>query len=564
LRAFGFSVIASVLAMAPSVYMLAVYDRVLNSRSHLTLWMLTGLVLFVYAVMEALDWARARLMQQAEAAWHAQLRRPTFDAVFAVHLRRQAAASHQPLSDLGTLGDFIISPVLTAAMETPAALVFMAAVFAIHPMLGWAALTAATVQTAVALLNQRGTQPLLQQAMRQAIEARRYAQGALRSAQAVRAMGMAPSLRQRWRAAQGPGLAQQAEAAVANGAYQALARLLQNVTGSMLLGLGAWLVLRDELAGGAGMMIVASVLGGRALAPLVQLIAQWRAVVGVLDAWGRLSQFLAGAPPRAPTMALPAPSGELAVQNLSATVTGSPTPILKGLSFALRAGEVLAVVGPTGAGKSTLARVLMGAWPAAGGTVRLCGADLAAWDKSELGPYLGYLPQGVELFEGTLAENIARFGEADPARVQAAARAVGLHDAITALPQGYDTPVGPEGALLSGGQRQRVGLARALYGAPVFVVLDEPNASLDPQGEAALLAAIAQLKTQGTTFVVMTHRSGVLAVADQILVLVDGQAAALGPRDEVLAKLYSNANAPKRPAVVGRPAAVAVTATGRG
>jgi ATP-binding cassette subfamily C exporter for protease/lipase len=235
---------------------------------------------------------------------------------------------------------------------------------------------------------------------------------------------------------------------------------------------------------------------------------------------------------------------------------------LKGLSFSLRAGEVLAVVGPAGAGKSTLARALMGAWPAVGGTVRLCGADLAAWDKGELGPYLGYLPQGVELFEGTLAENIARFGEPDPARVQAAARAVGLHEAITALPQGYDSPVGPEGALLSGGQRQRVGLARALYGEPVFVVLDEPNASLDPQGEAALLAAITQLKAQGTTFVVMTHRSGVLAVADQMLVLMDGQAAALGPRDEVLAKLYSSANAPKRPVVVGRP--VAVAATGHG
>ncbi len=269
-------------------------------------------------------------------------------------------------------------------------------------------------------------------------------------------------------------------------------------------------------------MIVGSVLGGRMLAPLVQTISQWRAVVNLRDAWGRLDQLLTQLPARPPAMSLPPPKGRLQLENLMAAAPGSNPPILKGLAFALQPGEVLAVVGPSASGKTTLARLLVGLWPPAGGKVRLDGVDIFAWDKLELGPCLGYLPQGVELLEGTLAENIARFGTPSPAKLEAAARAVGLHDFILSLPQGYDSPVGRDGAMLSGGQRQRIALARALYGDPVFVVLDEPNSSLDEAGDLALAQAIAQLKARGTTFVVMTHRTSVLGVADKLLVLRDG------------------------------------------
>ena len=303
------------------------------------------------------------------------------------------------------------------------------------------------------------------------------------------------------------------------------------------------------------MMIVASVLGGRMLAPLVQMVSQWRAVVNVRDAWRRLEQLLTQIPERPEAMSLPAPRGVLSVEHVIAGAPGSNAPILRGIAFALQAGEVLAVVGPSASGKTTLARLLVGLWPTVSGKVRLDGADVVSWDKLELGPYLGYLPQGVELLEGTLAENIARFGEVDMDKVQAAARAVGLHEFILSLAQGYDSPVGRDGAMLSGGQRQRVALARALYDEPVFVVLDEPNSSLDEAGDAALAQAIAQMKARGTTFVVMTHRTSVLAVADKMLVLRDGAQHAFGPRDEVLAALNQAAAQANQQAQGARPSA---------
>jgi ATP-binding cassette subfamily C exporter for protease/lipase len=266
-------------------------------------------------------------------------------------------------------------------------------------------------------------------------------------------------------------------------------------------------------------------------------VTQWRGVVAVRDSWGRLNLLLAAVPPAGKGMPLPPPKGLVVAEGVLAGAPGTSVPILKGIAFALKPGEVLAVVGPSASGKTTLARVLVGLWPSAGGKVRLDGADVYSWDKAELGPSIGYLPQDVELFEGTIAENIARFGDPEHAKVQAAARAVGLHETIMALPQGYDSPVGRDGAILSGGQRQRVGLARAIYGDPVFVVLDEPNSSLDEAGDAALAAAIMDLKARGTTFVVMTHRTSILPVVDKMLVLRDGQSQAFGARDEVMAAL---------------------------
>jgi len=564
-RAFWYSLVASLLVLAPTGFMLEVYDRVVTSRSHQTLFMLLVLVVGAYVVMELLEWARSQILYAAGLALDRQLADRIFMAIFTANLRRQPGGTAQPMNDFRTLREFVSSPVVLAAMEAPVAIVFLVLLFAISPVLGWVSLVGAILQTFIGVLNERATQPPLVAANRSAVGAQLYADGTLRNAQVIESMGMQRDIHRRWIDKQREFLALQAIASDRAGGYQALTKFLQTTMGSGLLGLSAWLLLHNMLNGGAGMLIISSILGARVLAPLVAVVTQWRSVVNVRDSWGRLDQLLANVPPKPKAMPLPAPKGFLAAEGLVAAAPGSPQPILKNVTFALQPGEVLAVVGPSASGKTTLARLLTGLWPAAGGKVRLDGADVHTWDKAELGPNVGYLPQDVELFDGTLAENIARFGEVETAKVHAAARAVGLHEFILALPQGYDSPVGREGAMLSGGQRQRVGLARAIYGDPVFVVLDEPNSSLDDAGDAALASAITQLKAQGTTFVVMTHRTSILPVVDKMLVLRDGQVQAFGPRDEVLAALAKAAAQAQqahqqRAAAAGGPLATATTA----
>ena len=540
-RAGWFSLLASLLVLAPSGYMLEVYGRVVNSRSHMTLWMLTLLILGVYVLMELLEWARSEVMRAASVELDERMRGRIFHAIFDANLRRIPGGTQQPLNDFKLVREFLYSPVLLGLMESPVSLVMLVLLFLISPVLGWTSIAFACVITVVGWLNERSSKPPLMQANRSAIAAQQYADGSLRNAQVIESMGMLRDIHARWMDKQRDFLNLQAKASESAGGYQAVSKFLQTTLSSALLGLGCWLLLHNSLNGGDVMMIMASVFGGRVVAPLVQAVSQWQSVINVRDAWARLDSLLEAVPLRPEGMALPAPRGALQVEQLVAGAPGNPASILKGVAFALAPGEVLAVVGPSASGKTTLARVLMGLWPAAMGKVRLDGADVFTWDKSELGPHVGYLPQGVELFDGTLAENIARFGEVEMAKVEAAARAVGLHDFILALPQGYDSPVGRDGAMLSGGQRQRVGLARAIYGDPVFVVLDEPNSSLDEEGDAALAGAIRMMKSRGTTFVVMTHRTSVLAVADKMLVLRDGQTQAFGPRDDVLAALQKAA-----------------------
>lgn len=536
-QAAGFSLLSSLLVLAPTGYMLEVYDRVVNSRSTMTLAMLTLLVLAAYVLMEVLEWVRSEVMHEAAMVFDDHMNGRIFNAIFEANLKRLPGGTAQPMNDFRLVRDFLQAPVLSALMEVPVALVFLVLIFAIAPAMGWAAVVAAIVQTFVGWLNERSTQPPLLAANRSAFGAQQYADGTLRNAQVIESMGMLRDIHRRWIGKQREFLGLQAVASDYAGFYQAVSKFLQNTVSSGLLGLGAWLLLHNELSGGASAMIVGSILGGRVLAPLIQIVTQWQAVVNVRDAYSRLESLLSNVPLRPAGMALPAPQGKLQVENLVASAPGTQVPILRGISFGLQPGEVLAVVGPSASGKTTLARLLVGLWPAANGKVRLDGADVYTWNKVELGPHIGYLPQGVELFDGSVAENIARFGEVDQAKVEAAARAVGLHDFITALPQGYDNPVGREGAMLSGGQRQRVALARALYGNPAFIVLDEPNSSLDEQGDAALAGAISQLAARGTTFVVMTHRTSVLGVADKMLLLRDGQAQMFGPRDDVLKAL---------------------------
>jgi ATP-binding cassette subfamily C exporter for protease/lipase len=539
--------------------MLEVYGRVVNSRSHMTLWMLTLLILGVYVLMELLEWARSEVMRAASVEWDERMRGRIFHAIFDANLKRVPGGTQQPLNDFKLVREFLYSPVLLGLMESPVSLVMLVLLFLISPVLGWTSIAFACVITLVGWFNERSTKPPLMQANRSAIAAQQYADGSLRNAQVIESMGMLRDIHARWMDKQREFLNLQAKASESAGGYQAVSKFLQTTLSSGLLGLGCWLLLHSSLNGGDVMMIMASVFGGRVVAPLVQAVSQWQTVINVRDAWSRLDSLLGMVPQRVPGMSLPAPRGSLQVEQLVAGAPGNPANILKGVAFALNPGEVLAVVGPSASGKTTLARLLTGLWPATMGKVRLDGADVFTWDKSELGPHVGYLPQGVELFDGSLAENIARFGVVEMDKVEAAARAVGLHDFIMALPLGYDSPVGRDGAMLSGGQRQRVGLARAIYGDPVFVVLDEPNSSLDEEGDAALANAIQVMKSRGTTFVVMTHRTSVLAVADKMLVLRDGQMQAFGPRDEVLAALQKAAQQVQAQAV---PSAGAVQVAG--
>ncbi|MBP8021454.1 MAG: type I secretion system permease/ATPase [Limnohabitans sp.] len=541
LKAIGFSTLISLLALAPTVYMLEVYDRVVNSRSGMTLAMLTVLIVLAYAVMELLEKVRGALMRAAGVQIDEALSKRVYDAMFQGFLKRQVGGSMQVLNDLKSVREFLANPALMAILEAPVALVALALIFAISPVLGYAAILGAVAQIGVAWMNERATRKPLGEANRSAMGAQQFAEASLRNAHVMESMGMLDAVHGRWQKRQQEFVGFQATASMGAGLWTAMSKAVQQVMSSLLLGLGAWLMLNNLLNGGASMMIIGSVLGGRVLAPLSQLVAQWNGVVNVRGAWGRLEALLAQVPAKPEAMALPAPKGMLTVEGLMAGAPGQQVPIVRGVQFALSPGEVLAVVGPSASGKTTLARLLVGLWPSMGGKVRLDGADIHTWDKTELGPYLGYLPQGVELLEGTLAENIARFGEVDMVQVEAAARLVGVHELIMSLPQGYNSPVGRDGAMLSGGQRQRVGLARALYGKPVFVVLDEPNSSLDEAGDTALANAIAALKQLGTTFVVMTHRTSVLGVADKMLIMRDGAQQAFGPRDEVLAALQQKA-----------------------
>jgi ATP-binding cassette subfamily C exporter for protease/lipase len=541
MRAAGFSMIISLLALSPTVYMLQVYERVVNARSGMTLAMLTLMVVLCYAVMEVLEKVRSSMMHATGVKLDEKLSERVYTAMFQGFLRRQVSGGMQVLNDLKLVREFLYNPALLAVMEAPVALVALALIFAINPLLGWSAVLGALAQMGVTYMNERATRKPLNEANRSAAGAQQFAEASLRNAHVMESMGMLDAVHLRWQKRQREFLTHQAQASEGAGLWTSMSKLIQQVMGSLLLGLGAWLFLGNALNGGESMMIISSVLGGRVLAPLAQVVAQWNAVVNVRSAWSRLETLLAQIPTKPEAMSLPSPKGILTVEALVAGAPNQQVPIVRGVQFAAQPGEVVAVIGPSASGKTTLAKLLMGLWPSISGKVRLDGADVYSWDKAELGPYLGYLPQGVELLDGTLAENIARFGDVDMVQVEAAARLVGLHELIMSMPQGYNSPIGRDGTMLSGGQRQRVGLARALYGKPVFVVLDEPNSSLDEAGDAALASAIAALKQLGTTFVVMTHRSSILGVADKILLMRDGAQQAFGPRDEVLAALQKKA-----------------------
>ena len=536
-HAFWFSVIVNVLVLAPSAYMMEVYDRVVNSRSHMTLLMLTLMVVGVYALLEALEWVRRQVMHDAGIEFDKGLRARVFSAIYSARLLNLPVGGAQALKDLKNIREFLPSPALLAVVDAPLALLVLVLIFLMAPGLGWFAVAGALMQFAIGVVNERRIKQPLLAANRSAIDAQGYADGVIRNAQVIESMGMLGDIHKRWMGRQREFLLQQAIASDHAGTNSALSKLVQSLLGSLLLGMGCWLTLKGELHGSG--MIVASILGGRVLAPLVQIIGSWRQVESTLESYTRLDAMLKEFPLPDISMPLPAPTGFLSVEGVVAGAPRSPIQILKGISFRVAPGGSLAIVGPSASGKTTLARLLVGIWPSMQGKVRLDGNDVYQWNKEELGQYVGYLPQTVELFEGTIAENVARFGEPDADKVQDACRLVGLDGFIEQLPKGYDTQVGDDGSFLSGGERQRVALARALYGMPKFVVLDEPNASLDEAGDAALLNAVKMLRAQGTTVIVMTHRLNILGAIEHMLVMVDGQVQRFGTCQEVLAALQS-------------------------
>lgn len=549
-RCLFFSWLLGLLVLVSTLYMFEVYERVVNSRDITTLLVLTVLVLFVYVVMEVLEWSRSEMLRAMGQRWDTQLTPRLLDVARRARLQRQDMPPGQVLDDFRILRDGLMNPVVGAAMEAPMSLVFLLVLFAFHPWLGWASLVGALVQVGITAWNEKRSSAALREAARASVAAQASVDEALRHTEVVAAMGLQPALRQRWGKWQSRLVAQQALASDSAGVFQALSKWVQTLMGSLLLGLSAYLLLLNELPGGGGLMIMASVLGGRVLTPLVQAVTQWRAVVNMREAWRRLSSALASQPLMPPTMPLPAPRGHLSAEGVWALPPGGGLPVLRGVSMSLPPGQCLGVIGPSGSGKTSLARVLVGLWPASQGKVRLDGADLFAWDKAELGPHMGYLPQSVDLLDGSLAQNITRFNEPGSAALREVLALTELDALVNALPQGLDTPLGRDGVRLSAGQRQRVGLARALYGEPALVVLDEPNAHMDEDGERVLMRVLTALKARGATVVLMTHRNALLAASDQLLILRDGVTQAYGPRDEVvraLQKAAAAAQSGKRP-----------------
>jgi len=534
-----FSAITNLLMLVPSIYMLQVYDRVLASANEITLAMLTVMMLGAYMLLSALELIRSFVLVRVGAAFDMELNKRIYSAAFEQNLKQAGGNAGQALSDLTTIRQFLTGNGVFAFFDAPWFPVYLIVIFFFEPALGLFALGGTVLLVILAYVNERVTKKPLAEANSMAIAANTQATNNLRNAEVIESMGMLPNLMNNWFKVHGKFLHLQAEASEKAGIVGALTKFVQISLQSLVLGYGALLVIEGKMT--AGMMIAASILVGRALAPVQQLIGVWKTFASTRSSYERLVGLLEANPKRATGMSLPKPQGHLAVEGVSAAPPGSNIAVLKGINFAIGAGEVLGVIGPSGSGKSTLARLLVGVWPAQVGKVRLDGADIYQWNKSELGPHIGYVPQDIELFAGTVSENIARFGDIDSDQVVLAAQRAGVHDMILHMPQGYDTPLGDGGAGLSGGQRQRLGLARAMYGDPSILVLDEPNSNLDDVGEAALVAAIQDLRRRGKTIVLITHRTSVIGVTNKLLLLRDGIGEMFGPTDQVLAALQQNA-----------------------
>ncbi|MFW3896133.1 type I secretion system permease/ATPase [Pseudomonas bharatica] len=545
-----FTAVINLLMLAPALYMLQVYDRVLSSGNEMTLLMLSLMVVGLFVFMGLLEWVRSLVVIRLGTQMDLGLNPRVFQAAYEASLAGSKGAAGQVLADLTSLRQFATGQALFAFFDAPWFPVYLAVMFLFSPWLGLMALAGALLLIALACLNERLTQKPFADAGRLSQQAGAQASGNLRNAEAMEAMGMLDAVRQRWTVLHHGFLGLQNHGSERAAAVAAVSRSLRLTLQSLVLGLGAWLALEKQVS--PGMMVAGSILMGRVLAPIDQLIAVWRQWGSARQAYVRLTELLQARPPRPDGMPLPAPSGRLCVEQVTALLPGTRKPCLSNLAFALEPGDSLGIIGASGSGKSTLARLLVGAANPFDGKVRLDGADLQRWDKSLLGQHIGYLPQDVQLFAGSIAENIARLGEVDADAVVAAAQLAGVHDMILKLPAGYDTVLGEGGSGLSGGQRQRIGLARALYRLPALIVLDEPNSNLDEAGEQALLAAVAKVREARRTLILITHKPALLSGLEKLLVLQNGQLQAFGPTVRVLQDLQKAA----RPAVVPGPTAL--------
>jgi ATP-binding cassette subfamily B protein/ATP-binding cassette subfamily C protein len=549
----SFSFVINVLMLATPLYMLQVYDRVLASRSTDTLLLLTLIVIAALLTLATLEAVRAALMIRLGHWLDRRLSGSLLTASVVDALRHERDANAQGLRDLSLFRGFLTGPAIFPIMDAPWTPIYLALIFLLHPVLGWAGLTGALVLLSVAVANELATRELLNRSTVASIQALEQAVAAARNADVVEAMGLLPNLLTRWHQRNELGLSFQAKASRRSALLSATSKFIRLVMQILMLGGGAYFVLAGEMT--AGGIIAASILVGRALAPVDQAIGSWRSAVAARNAYRRMQELLAATPTRGGRMSLPAPRGDLAAENLTLGFAAMRKPLLRAVGFRLRPGEMLGLIGPSGAGKTTLARALLGNLTPIAGHARLDGMDVSEWDPEDRGQHLGYLPQDVELFSGSIRENIARMGEGDPDAVVAAARLAGVHDLVVRMPKGYDTVIGDGGMTLSGGERQRVALARAIYGDPRFVVLDEPNASLDRDGEAALLDCLGWLKQRAVTTIIIAHRPAILVHVDKVIILQDGVVKAFGPRDEVLAKVSAHqepAGASTRPTSVAR------------
>jgi ATP-binding cassette subfamily C protein EexD len=541
-----FSLFMNLLVLAVPLYSLQIYDRVLSSQSGETLLWLTVLVVFLVAMLAILDALRARVLVRLSVWLESRLAPVLLRRNLTDDLGRYGALGLQGLDDVAALRRFLTGPGATSLFDAPWMPLYLVVIWLLSPWLGIAATVSAVLLILTGLANELGTRGALRQANAINTETSAALRTILSGAETVRALGMRDAVMRRWSGRNEQVLDLQTSASDRAGLLQSFARFERLAAQVAIVGIGGWLVIDHQITPGA--LIAASIIVSRALAPAESLIGSWRSVVGAREAYARIRTALRAVREHAGLL-LPEPAGRLDVENVQVNLPGVERPILSGIRFSLVAGESLGVVGPSGAGKSTLGRAVLGLLPLSAGAIRLDGADIATWERDRLGQYVGYLPQDVRLFPGTVAENIARLGARDDALVVDAARVAGAHEMILRLPRGYDTDIDPASPALSGGQKQLIGLARALYGRPRLLVLDEPNSNLDRDGEAAMLAALARARESGITTIVIAHRPNMVAELDRLLVLREGRITMLGPRAEVLARMTGAVTPFKRPAL---------------
>ncbi|MFM9972610.1 MAG: type I secretion system permease/ATPase [Burkholderiales bacterium] len=545
------SMVTNILMLSPTLYMLQIFDRVVVSQSTLTLLAVSLITLFLFVLMALAEWARSRQLVRAGVRLDQALNTRVFRACFEAALSGTERNPGKAFADLNHIRQFLTGNGVFAIFDAPWTPIYLVVMYLLHPMLGWVALGFSLMLAAITWLGHFATRRATAAALEHDAKVNAYVFGKLRNAEVIEALGMLDNLRHRWSVLHNHQLFVGMRSQEPQLRLQSFTKVVRYSQQSLMLGLGALLVIDGELSVGA--MIAGNVLMSRALAPIDLLGASWKSFITARKAFVDLNLLLGANPLRAASVTHDTPTGQVQIQNLIATVLGRAQPILRGLNAAFPAGESVAIIGPSGSGKSTLARVLVGIWPHLEGQVLLDGQAIESWDRAELGPHIGYLPQDVELLEGTIAQNISRFGKLDSQAVIDAAKRTGIHELILRFPAGYDTPMGEVGSLFSGGHRQRIGLARAIYGNPALVVLDEPDANLDEAGAVALVETLAQLKAMEKTVFVISHRMNMLAAVDRVLLLVNGEIRLYGPRAQVLAALKSSAQ-PQGPNAAAQPA----------